>query len=209
DEIADDGSCQHKFHERGDAQRKTPPIARRRIGDDEIIPAKPVEVGDHAPIGAPSLDRPIGHGAICRELRRRHLALHVPGLLEPGHFANKAAMLVFRPDRLVSGPCPEPPFPPDRVRLWPPPGRSLRQHGRRNQAYRARTALAADAISSCATATKYGFLRRVRTTAKRAAAVELTGILRYTGRSQMRSPTGLARAGLGRRFFFDRPKEHA
>jgi acyl carrier protein len=48
---------------------------------------------------------------------------------------------------------------------------------------------AADAISSCGTATKYGFLRRVRVTAKRSAAVELTGILRYTGRSQVRGPT--------------------
>jgi acyl carrier protein len=53
---------------------------------------------------------------------------------------------------------------------------------------RARTAFAADAISSCATATKYGFLRRAYATAKRAAAVELTGVLRYTERSQMRGP---------------------
>jgi acyl carrier protein len=48
---------------------------------------------------------------------------------------------------------------------------------------------ATNAISSCATAKNYGFLRRRRAGAKRAAAVELTGVLRYTGRSQMRGPT--------------------
>jgi hypothetical protein len=68
-----------------------------------------------------------------------------------------------------------------------------------------RTAFAAGAISSYATATKYGFLRRVGTDAKRAAAVELTGVLRYTGLSQMRGPTrpGLLAPDWGRRFFFD------
>jgi len=68
-----------------------------------------------------------------------------------------------------------------------------------------RTAFAAGAISYCATATKYGFLRRVCADAKRAAAVELTGVLRYTGLSQMRGPTGpgLLAPGWGRRFFFD------
>ena len=184
DEIADDGSRQHKFQQCSDAQRKTPPIARRRIGGDEIIPAKPVELGAHAPIRTPGLDRPIGHCVICRKPRRRHLALHVPGLLEPGHFANKAAVLVFRADRLVSGHLHEAPLAHERVRHWPLSGRSLRQHSTRNQACRARTVFTAGAISSCATATKYGFLRRVRATAKRGAAVELTGILRYTGRSQ-------------------------
>jgi acyl carrier protein len=44
--------------------------------------------------------------------------------------------------------------------------------------------LATAAISSCARATKYGFLRRTRATVHRVGAVELTGILRYTGRSQ-------------------------
>src|SRR5262249_16345022 len=33
----------------------------------------------------------------------RYLALHVPGLLEPRHFANETPMLVFRPDRLIAG----------------------------------------------------------------------------------------------------------
>jgi hypothetical protein len=58
---------------------------------------------------------------------------------------------------------------------------------------------------------KYGFLRRLYGLAAIAAAVELGGILRYTGRSQTEGPdaTGLARAGLGRCLFFDRPKEHA
>src|SRR5262249_29912663 len=86
-----------------DAQWKTPPIAHGRIGDDEIIPAKPMEVGVHPPIGTPGFDCPIGYRAICRELQRRYLALHVPGLLEPRHFTNETPMLVFRPDRLVAG----------------------------------------------------------------------------------------------------------
>jgi acyl carrier protein len=46
-----------------------------------------------------------------------------------------------------------------------------------------------NAISSCAKAKNYGFLRRARASAKPVAAVELTGILRYTGRSQMSGPT--------------------
>src|SRR6516225_5959025 len=208
DKITDDGTRQYKFQERGDAQRKTPPIAHRRIGGDEIIPAKPVEIGAHAPIRTPGFDGPIGHRALRREPRWRYLALHVPGLLEPGHFPNKAAMLVFRPDRLVAGHLHEAPLAYERVRHWPLSGRSLRQPGTRNQACRASPASRAGALNSCATATKYGFLRRPRAAANRAAAVELTGVLRYTGRSQMRGPdaTGLARAGLGRRFFFDRPK---
>jgi len=58
-----------------------------------------------------------------------------------------------------------------------------------DQAWRPLTRFGIDAISSCARSKKYGFLRWPSVPAIAAAAVELTGILRYTGRSQMRGPT--------------------
>ena len=97
------GSGQDEFHQRGDAERKAPPIAHRHVGGDEIVPAEPVKIGRDAPVRSPGIDRPACHRPVGRQLRRRNLALHVPGFLEPRHFADEAAMLMFRSDRLVAG----------------------------------------------------------------------------------------------------------
>ena len=102
DEIFDDRPGQDEFHQRGDAERKSPPIALGRVGDDEVVPAELVKVRDDAPVRSPGLDRPACHRAVVGQPRRRDLALHVPGFLEPRHFADEAAMLVFRSDRLVA-----------------------------------------------------------------------------------------------------------
>ncbi len=102
DEIFDHGAGEDEFHQRGDPERKAPPVALGYVGAHEVVPAEPVKVGRDAPVRAKARNRPACHRPVGRNDRRRDLALHVPGLLEPRHFADETVMLTFRSDRLVA-----------------------------------------------------------------------------------------------------------
>ena len=102
DEIFHHRSAQDEFHQCGNAERKPQPVAFRAVGPHEVVPAEPVKIGGYAPIRSESIDRPACHRVTVRQLRGRNLALHAPGFVESRHFANEAAMLVFRADRLIA-----------------------------------------------------------------------------------------------------------
>ncbi len=187
DEIFDHRAGQDEFHQRGDAERKAPPIALGHVGAHEIVPAEPVKVGGDAPVRAAGLDRPACHRPVGRQRGGETSPCTFQAFWNRAISRMKRRCWCSGSDRLVACHLHETTLAHERLRhasdlsagslgnmAW-----SIKRAGRRRPA-----ACRMPPVSSWRKTQNRPFRRAAGCASLAAAsAVELAGILRYTGRS--------------------------